>query len=61
MVASKVLLVCLQALLIAAQTPPDFKPAVTAPLQVKYGASELSPAGKKVERPGMLFFPPIMS
>ncbi len=56
MIASTVLLVCLQALIVTAQTPPGFIPAVTAPLKVTYGANELSPAGKKVERPGKVIY-----
>jgi hypothetical protein len=54
MVAAKFLLVCLQAIIVSAQTPPDFTPAVTEPLQVTYGESELSPAGKTVARPGKI-------
>jgi hypothetical protein len=53
MLASKIILVCLQAIIVTAQTPPDFTPAVTEPLQVMYGANSLSPAGKMVARPGM--------
>jgi hypothetical protein len=54
MLASKMFLVCLQAIIVTAQTPPGFTPAVTEPLQVTYGVNSLSPAGKKVARPGTI-------
>jgi hypothetical protein len=53
MIASKVLLVCLQAIVVIAQTPPGFALTVTEPLQVTYGTKEVSPAGKKIERSGI--------
>jgi hypothetical protein len=52
MIVSTVLLVCLQAFIVTAQTPPGFIPAVTEPLKVTYGTNDLSPAGKTVARPG---------
>jgi hypothetical protein len=54
MIASKILLVCLQAIIVTAQTPSGFTPAVTEPLQVTYGANEVSPAGKKIARSGTI-------
>ena len=54
MIASNILLVCLQAIIVAAQTPPGFTPAVKEPLQVSYGTNELTPAGKKVARAGTI-------
>ena len=52
MIASKILLVCLQALAVVAQTPSGFTPTVAEPLQVTYGTNELSPPGKKILRSG---------
>jgi len=52
MIVSTVLLVCLQAFVVTAQTPPGVItiPAVTEPLKVTYGTIDLSPAGKEVAR-----------
>jgi hypothetical protein len=52
MIAFKFLIICLQAIRVVAQTPPGFTPAVTQPLQIKYGPNELSPAGKQIARSG---------
>jgi hypothetical protein len=53
MLVSNLIVVCLQALLVAAQTPAGFKPEVKEHLQVSYGGKALTPPGNKIERPGM--------
>ena len=55
MFVSKLFLVCLQAIIVAGQTPPGFTPAATQPLQVTYGTNELTPPGKKIERSGAIY------
>ncbi|KAF2428606.1 PEBP-like protein [Tothia fuscella] len=50
MIASKVFFLCLQALLVVAQTPAGFAPAATEPLKVTFAANEVSPAGKQIQR-----------
>jgi hypothetical protein len=52
MIASTAFFICLQALIVTAQTPPGFTPSVTEHLQVTYGANTLTPAGKPVARAG---------
>ena len=51
MVMTRLLFFC-YAVIIAAQTPPGFTPAVTQTLEVAYGEKLINPAGKNVPRPG---------
>jgi hypothetical protein len=52
MIAFKVLFICLQAIKVVGQTPSGFTPAVTQTLEIRYGANEVSPAGKQIARAG---------
>jgi hypothetical protein len=54
MITTNVLFLCLHTVIpiVLAQTPQGFNPAVTQNLQVTYGLNSISPAGKKIPRPG---------
>ena len=56
MIASTLLFACLQAVIsfVTAQTPAGFNPAIAQPLQVAYGANNITPAGKMIARPGSI-------